>query len=31
MAKPAKLDLSKKFRSEYIMPKQPVFVMVGPA
>jgi hypothetical protein len=31
MAKEAKLDLYKKFRSEYIMPKQPVFVTVGPA
>jgi len=31
MAKLAKLDLYKKFRSEYVMPKQPVFVRVGPA
>jgi len=31
MAKQAKLDLFKKFRSEYIMPKQPLFIMVGPA
>lgn len=31
MAKPAKLDLFKKFHSEYVMPRQPVFVMVGPA
>jgi hypothetical protein len=31
MAKQAKLDLFKKFRSEYVMPKQPVFVVVGPA
>lgn len=31
MAKPAKLDLCKKFRSEYVTPKEPVFVLVGPA
>jgi hypothetical protein len=31
MAKHAKLDLYQKFRSEYVMPKQPVFVNVGPA
>jgi len=31
MAKAAKLDLYKKFKSEYIAPKQPVFVVVGPA
>ena len=31
MAKQAKLDLFKKYRSEYVMPKEPVFVAVGPA
>lgn len=31
MAKQAKLDLYQKYRSEYVMPKQPVFVVVGPA
>ena len=31
MAKQAKLDLYQKFRSEYVTPKQPVFVVVGPA
>lgn len=31
MAKHAKLDLYKKHRAEYVMPKQPVFVVVGPA
>jgi hypothetical protein len=31
MAKDAKLDLYKKFRSEYVMPKEPIFVAVGPA
>ena len=31
MAKHAKLDLYEKYRSEYVMPKQPVFVVVGPA
>ena len=31
MAKQAKLDLCKKFQSEYIASKDPVFVMVGPA
>jgi hypothetical protein len=31
MAKLAKLDLYKKYRTEYITPKEPVFVRVGPA
>lgn len=31
MSKPAKLDLYQRYRSEYVMPKQPVFVVVGPA
>lgn len=31
MAKQAKLDLYKEFRSEYVSPKDPVFVVVGPA
>lgn len=31
MATHAKLDLYKEFRSEYVTPKQPVFVAVGPA
>ncbi len=31
MAKPAKLDLYKKFRTEYVTPKEPVFVLVSPA
>jgi len=31
MASHAKLDLYKKYRSEYVMPKQPVFIAVGPA
>jgi len=31
MAKQTKLDLYKKYQSEYIAPKDPVFVMVGPA
>ena len=31
MAKAAKLDLYKKFKSEYVTPKDPVFVVVGPA
>ncbi len=31
MAKHLKLDLHKKYHSEYVMPKQPVFVSVGPA
>lgn len=31
MATHAKLDLYKKFRSEYVTPQQPVFVRVGPA
>ena len=31
MAKQAKLDLFQKFRSEYVTPKQPLFVVVGPA
>lgn len=31
MAKQAKLDLYQKYRSEYVTPKQPVFVVVGPA
>jgi len=31
MAKQAKLDLYKKYQSEYVAPKDPVFVMVGPA
>ena len=31
MATHAKLDLYKEFRSEYVTPKQPVFVVVGPA
>ncbi len=31
MAKQAKLDLYKKFRTEYVTPKEPVFVLVGPA
>lgn len=31
MAKQAKLDLYKQYKSEYITPKEPVFVVVGPA
>lgn len=31
MAKHAKLDLYAKFKSEYVTPKDPVFVVVGPA
>jgi len=31
MARHAKLDLYKKFQCEYITPKEPVFVVVGPA
>ena len=31
MSKQAKLDLYQRYRSEYVMPKQPVFVVVGPA
>lgn len=31
MAKLAKLDLYRKHRTEYITPKEPVFVRVGPA
>jgi hypothetical protein len=31
MAKHAKLDLYKQFKSEYVTPKDPVFVVVGPA
>ncbi len=31
MAKQVKLDLYKKFSSEYVTPKDPVFVLVGPA
>lgn len=31
MANQAKLDLHKKYRSEYVMPKEPVFIVVGPA
>jgi len=31
MAKQAKLDLYKQFKSEYVTPKEPVFVVVGPA
>jgi hypothetical protein len=31
MSKETKLDLHKKYQSEYVMPKQPVFVVVGPA
>jgi len=31
MAKHAKLDLCTKFKSEYVTPKEPVFVVVGPA
>ena len=31
MRNKAKLDLYKEFKSEYITPKQPVFVVVGPA
>jgi len=31
MAQHFKLDLHKKYKSEYVMPKQPVFVAVGPA
>lgn len=31
MAKHAKLDLYKKYRAEYVSPKQPVFVVVSPA
>jgi hypothetical protein len=31
MAKHAKLDLYKQYKSEYVTPKEPVFVVVGPA
>ncbi len=31
MANQAKLDLYQKYRSEYVTPKQPVFVIIGPA
>ena len=31
MAKQAKLDLYKDHRAEYVAPKEPVFVIVGPA
>ena len=31
MPKQTKLDLYKEFKSEYVTPKQPVFVVVGPA
>ena len=31
MAKQAKLDLYQKYSDEYVTPKQPVFVVVGPA
>ena len=31
MAKQAKLDLYQKYNDEYVAPKQPVFVIVGPA
>lgn len=31
MTKKSKLDLYKEFKSEYVTPKQPVFVSVGPA
>ena len=31
MAQAAKLDLYKKHRSEYVTPKSPVFVRIGPA
>ncbi len=31
MSQKAKLDLYKRFRSEYVTPKEPVFVKVGPA
>ena len=31
MAKQTKLDLYKQFKSEYVTPKEPVFVVVGPA
>ena len=31
MPRKTKLDLYRKFKGEYITPKQPVFVMVGPA
>lgn len=31
MAKHAKLDLYRQYKSEYVTPKDPVFVVVGPA
>jgi hypothetical protein len=31
MAKHAKLDLYKKFKSEYVTPQNPIFVVIGPA
>jgi len=31
MAKQDKLDLYRQFKSEYVTPKEPVFVVVGPA
>ena len=31
MAKHAKVDLCKQFKSEYVTPKEPLFVVVGPA
>jgi hypothetical protein len=31
MAKTMTLDLSRKYESEYVTPKEPVFVVVGPA
>ena len=31
MPKKTKLDLHEKFKSEYVTPRQPAFVMVGPA
>jgi len=31
MVKKTKVDLYKEFKSEYVTPKQPVFVVVGPA